>query len=405
MTELTRHPLEGVKVLDLGQIYNGPYAGFLLAMAGADVIKVEPIDGEAIRDRSGRGGISFAFGMLNSNKRDIAIDLKTAAGKALLVDLAKEADVLLENFAPGALERLGVGAAVLQAANPRLIYASSTGYGLSGPAKDNLAMDLTIQANSGVMSVNGPGDGPPMKAGVAVADFFGGVHLYCGILTALYEREQTGIGRIVEIAMLEAVYPVLATNLTAMHQGGGVQPQRRGNQHPVGSSAPYGVYETSDGHVAIICVREVHWENLVELMGRADLKDDPRFVDQATRGENGRLVDSVVQAWTCALTKDEVTEILRAHQVPSAAVRELPEVVEDAHMHGRGMLHRMEHPELGSVVLPHSPLRFHGEERVELAPSPDLGQHTREVLADWLDYDTRRIEDLIECGAIGEPVA
>ena len=401
MTDLKRHPLEGVRVLDLGQIYNGPYAGFLLAMGGADVIKVEPIGGEAIRDRSGRGGVSFAFGMLNSNKRDISIDLKSAEGRALLVELAQQADVLLENFAPGALDRLGVGAAVLQAANPRLIYASSTGYGLSGPSMDNLAMDLTIQANSGVMSVNGPGDGPPMKAGVALCDFFGGVHLYCGILTALYERAQTGVGRMVEIAMLEAVYPVLATNLTAMHQGGGVQPPRRGNQHPVGSSAPYGVYETADGYVAILCVREVHWENLVDLMGRADLKDDPRFVDQATRGENSRLVDSVVQAWTCTLSKAEITETLRAHQVPAAAVRDLTEVVEDVHMHERGMLHHLEHPELGPVTLPHSPLRFHGEERLALIPSPDLGQHTREVLADWLDYDASRVDELIKSGAIG----
>ena len=401
-TDLTRHPLEGVKVLDLGQIYNGPYAGFLLAMAGADVIKVEPIDGEAIRNRSGRGGVSFAFGMLNSNKRDISIDLKTADGRALLIELAGQADVLLENFAPGALERLGVGAAVLQAANPRLIYASSTGYGLSGPSMDNLAMDLTIQANSGIMSVNGPGDGPPMKAGVALCDFFGGVHLYCGILTALYERGQTGVGRVVEVAMLEAVYPALASNLTAMHQDGGVQPARRGNQHPTGVSAPYGVYETVDGYIAIICVREVHWENLITLMGRADLKDDPRFKDQATRGENSRLVDSIVQAWTCALNKADIAEALRTHQVPSAAVRELPEVVEDAHMHARGMLHRIDHPELGPVILPHSPLRFHGEERVELVPSPALGQHSREVLADWLDYDPGRIDDLITSGAVGE---
>ena len=401
MTDLAGHPLAGVKVLDLGQIYNGPYAGFLLAMAGADVIKVEPITGEAIRDRSGPGGVSFAFGMLNSNKRDLSIDLKTAAGTALLIELAKQADVLLENFAPGALDQLGVGAAVLQAANPRLIYASSTGYGLSGPGKNNLAMDLTIQANSGIMSVNGPPDGPPMKAGVAVADFFGGVHLYSGILTALYEREKTGVGRLVEIAMLEAVYPVLASNLTAMHQGGGVQPLRRGNQHPTGTSAPYGVYETADGHVAIICVREVHWESLIKLMGRADLKDDPRFKDQATRGGNSRLVDSIVQAWTCTLPKGEIAETLRAHAVPGAAVRALPEVTEDAHMHERGMLHRLDHPELGAVVLPHSPLRFHGEARVALAPSPGLGQHSREVLADWLDYDRIRIDALIQSGAIG----
>jgi formyl-CoA transferase len=154
--------------------------------------------------------------------------------------------------------------------------------------------------------------------------------------------------------------------------------------------------------VAIICVHEVHWENLLKLMDRGDLKDDPRFVDQATRGENSRLVDSVVQAWTCALSKGQVSERLRAHQIPGAAVRQLGEVIEDAHMHERGMLHRMDHPEFGPVVLPHSPLRFHGEERVALIPSPNLGQHSREVLADWLDYDEARVDDLIKSGAVGE---
>ena len=402
MNDLKRHPLQGVKVLDLGQIYNGPYAGFLLAMAGADVVKVEPIKGEALRDRAGQAGISFAMGMLNSNKRGLAIDLKSADGKELLIELAKKADVLLENFAPGVLDRLGVGSSVLRDANPRLIYASSTGYGQSGPAKDNLAMDLTIQAQSGIMSVTGPPDGKPMKAGVALCDFFGGVHLYAGILTALYEREQTGVGRVVETAMLEAAYPALATNLAGMYRAGWVQPPRTGNQHPAGASAPYGVYEASDGYVAIICVRESHWENLIELMGRNDLKDDPRFADQAMRGENAQLVDDVVETWTRTQPKQQIADALRVHHVPSAVVRELPEVVEDAHMHSRGMLHRMDHPELGPVVLPHSPLRFHGEERVELSASPGLAQHTGEVLADWLNYDAARVDALIESGAIAQ---
>ena len=162
MTDQPRWPLEGVKVLDLGQIYNGPYAGFLLAHAGADVVKIEPLGGEVLRKRGGLG-VPFSLTMLNTNKRGLAIDLKHPDGKQLLKDLVKEADVLLENFAPGAMDRLGLGADVLLKENPRLIYGSSSGYGLSGPDKDNLAMDPTVQAIGGVMSINGPEDGPPLK--------------------------------------------------------------------------------------------------------------------------------------------------------------------------------------------------------------------------------------------------
>src|SRR5690606_36913335 len=210
-----RWPLEGVRVLDLGQLYNGPYDGFLLAHAGADVVKVEPPGGEALRDRGG-GQPWMALAMLNTRQRGITINLKSERGRALLFDLARQADVFLENFAPGALARLGVRAEDLMAANPRLIYASGTGYGLSGPSRDNLAMDLTVQAVGGVMSINGTEDGPPLKAGLAICDFLGAVHLYSGIMTALYERSVTGRGRFVEVAMQEALYPALASNIAGL---------------------------------------------------------------------------------------------------------------------------------------------------------------------------------------------
>jgi CoA:oxalate CoA-transferase len=401
--DLARHPLQGLRVLDLGQIYNGPYAGFLLAMAGADVIKIEPLSGEALRARGGMTGLAFSMGILNSNKRGIAMDLKSEAGKELFIKLVQEADVLLENFAPGAMERLGLGAERLQQLNPRLIYASSTGYGLSGPDRDNLAMDLTIQAYSGIMSINGPVDGPPLKTGPAIADFLGGVHLYAGIATALYEREITGIGRSVEIAMLETTFPVLSTSLTSMYNLGGKQPPRRGNSHPASASAPYGVYTTSDGHVAIICVREVHWQRLVTVMNQPGVEDNLHFADQKTRGKYGDEVDEVVNAWSCKLNKAEVVELLRAHNVPVAPVRTIPEVVEDPHMHSRGTLHRVKHPEFGDVVLPHSPLRFEGEQRVSLQPSPRLGEHTYKVLDDWLGYDAATVDALLEQGTLAAP--
>lgn len=400
---LTAHPLQGVRVLDLGQIYNGPYAGFLLAMAGADVVKVEPLGGEALRARGGMSGMVFSLGILNSNKRGIALNLKSDAGREVFIELVQQADVLLENFAPGAMERLGLGAERLQELNPRLIYASSTGYGRSGPDRDNLAMDLTIQAYSGIMSTNGPGDGPPLKTGPAITDFLGGVHLYAGIATALYEREVTGVGRVVEIAMLEAAFPVLATSLTSMHALGGEQPPRRGNSHPAAASAPYGVYQAADGHVAIICVREPHWERLMTVMDREDLKDDPRFVDQKTRGQHADVVDATINAWSGRLKKAELVELLRAHNIPVAPVRTLPEVIEDPHMHSRGTLQRVKHPQFGEVVLPHSPLRFVGEQRVPVRPSPEIGEHTYGVLGDWLGYDRAAVDVLLEQGVLETP--
>ena len=395
-----RWPLEGVKVLDLGQIYNGPYAGFLLAHAGADVVKVEPLKGEVLRQRGG-GSVPVSFAMLNTNKRGLAIDLKHEKGKSLLIDLAREADVLLENFAPGAMERLGLGADVLMAENPRLVYASGTGYGLSGPARDNLAMDLTVQAVGGVMSVNGPPDGPPLKAGPAICDFVGGVHLYAGIMTALFERSVTGKGRLVEVAMQEAIYPVLTSNIASMYKNGGKAPPRRGNRHPAQGSAPYNVYPTRDGHIAIICVQDAHWESLLKVMGREDLIGDARFATQALRGRNDTEIDALVEAWTRGLDKAEAANTLRANRVPAAPVRDVVEVTADAHMHERGMLHDIIHPSMGEVVLPTSPLRFHGSPESGIRLEPDVGGDTDAVLAEWLGLEDDQVSTLRSAGVIG----
>ncbi|HUN52198.1 MAG TPA: CoA transferase, partial [Candidatus Sulfotelmatobacter sp.] len=188
-------PLAGITVIDFGQIYQGPYATLLMAKAGANVIKVEPVTGEPARQRAAVGkGASLPMAMLNSNKRAITLNLKSSRGRELLKAMARRADVLLENFAPGVMDKLGVGWPVLHEINPRLIYASGSGYGLSGPDRDSLAMDLTVQAVSGIMSVTGFPDGPPVKAGPTLVDFMGGIHLYAGILTALYDRDRSGVG-------------------------------------------------------------------------------------------------------------------------------------------------------------------------------------------------------------------
>lgn len=386
-------PLEGIKVLDLGQIYNGPYAGFLMAHAGADVIKLEPLHGEVLRQRGG-GVVPLSFAMLNTNKRGIAINLKDQIGKNILVDLIKKADVLLENFAPNAMERLGLGSDVLTKINPRLIYASGTGYGLSGPDKNNLAMDLTVQAMGGVMSINGPEDGPPMKTGLAICDFVAGVHLYAGITTALYEREKTGVGRVVEVAMQEAIYPVLSSNIASLHRNNWKQPARRGNKHPTQGSAPYNVYATKDGFIAIICVKDAHWKNLLGILGRSDLKDDPRFATQTLRANNEHIIDELVEGWTKTISKNQAALTLKECRVPAAPVRNLEEVAADTHMHQRGMLHKVQHPIMGDVVLPTSPIRFHESPDPSIVFEPSIGEHTGWVLSDWLGLDVDTIEQL-----------
>ena len=394
-------PLEGVKVLDLGQIYNGPYAGFLMAHAGADVIKVEPLSGEVLRQRGG-GQVPLSFSMLNTNKRGIAIDLKKNEGKKLLLDLAGEADVLLENFAPGAMERLGLGIDLFLDSNPGLIYASGSGYGLSGPKKNNLAMDLTVQAIGGIMSINGPETGPPMKAGAAICDFVGGVHLYAGIVTALYDREKTGLGGVVEVAMQEAIYPVLTSNIASLHKNKWKQPARRGNKHPTQGSAPYNVYETNDGYIAIICVKDAHWLSLLKVIAREDLMTDQRFKTQALRATNEEVVDEIVENWTKTKTKDQAAELLKTNKIPAAPVRNLEEVTQDEHMHERGMLNNIDHPTMGAVVLPKSPIRFHKTPESEINIEPTIGQHTREVLVEWLQISGKKVDTLLGAGVIGE---
>ena len=387
-------PLAGVVVIDLSHIYNGPYATFLMAMAGATVIKVEPHGGEHLRIRAGLGGAALPFAMLNSNKKSITLDLKSERGKKLFFDMIGRADVVVENFAPGVTERLGIGATELQSANPRLIYASSSGYGRSGPYREYPAMDLTVQAMCGVMSITGFQDRPPVKAGPALCDFFAGVHLFGGIMVALYDRERTGKGRVVEVSMQESVYASLASNLGMIHGSGGKLPPRTGNRHGGLAEAPYNVYPARDGFIAIICNNNRHFHGLLAAMGREDLKDDARFRDLKSRIKSIDAVDELVGTWTATLDRAELVRLLLAHRVPHAPVRDLLEVMNDPNMHARGSLQRMHHPEFGDVVVPHSPIRFVGNPLVPLAPSARLGASNAEVFGEWLGLSEASIETL-----------
>jgi CoA:oxalate CoA-transferase len=382
-----RQPLDGIVVIDLSQIYNGPYATFLMAAAGATVIKVEPPGGEPLRRRGVVGGAALPFAMLNGMKQSVVLDLKSEDGKGALKDLVRTADVLVENYAPGTMVRLGLSAETLQALNPRLIYASSSGFGSDGPYRNYPAMDLTVQAMAGVMSTTGYADRPPVKAGPALCDFFAGVHLYGAIATALFERATTGIARRLEVSMQDSVYASLSSSL-GMHWGqqGGESPSppRTGNRHGGLAEAPYNVYPTSDGWIAIICVGESHWKAFARVMQRPELADDPRFATLKSRVAAMDEVDTIVSTWTRMHTKQDAFEILMAARVPCAPVRDLDEVMNDPNMHARGTLQWQNHPEFGRIVVPHSPLRYVGVTPRALEPSRILGADTEAVLRDLM---------------------
>lgn len=396
--------LEGIVVLDLTQIYNGPYATFMLARGGATVIKVEPPQGESLRKRERGPGVSEPFAALNGGKQSVALNLKSAAGRSVLLGLAAKADVVVENFAPGVMDRLGIGEPVLRALNPSLIYASGSGYGTSGRYRDQPAMDLSMQAMSGVMATTGMPDGPPVKAGPAICDFLAGVHLYGAIVTALYRRQVTGAGSRVEVAMLDSIYPTLASNV-GMHPWGAPGPSRTGNRHGGMSIAPYNVYPASDGHIAILAINDRHWRGVVSVLGLEEMLDDPRFATRESRVRHIDEVDLRVAEGTVRLPKAVLFERLGAVHVPCAPVRELQEVIDDPHLHETGMLRWIEHPEYGRVLVHDSPIVFGDRPRGHIEPSPSLGGDTRDVLGRVLGMDEARIDALGDEGAFsgGDP--
>ncbi len=389
--------LSGIRVLDLGQIYNGSYCGLLLGFLGAEIIKLEPPTGENLRKRTeGKQIDSFAFNLLNLNKRGITLNLKDPQGKEIFKELVKKVDVLIENFATGVMDQLGLGYEVLRQVNPRLIYASGKGFGSTGPYANFLAMDLTVQAMSGLMSVTGFPDGPPTKCGPALADFMGGVTLLAGILAALYQREQTQRGQYVESSMHEAVLPTLTSQLEGYFRLKGEAPERTGNRHGGLSTCPYNVYEAKDGHVAIICVNNNHWHSLCETIGREELAKDEKYSNNLKRCANIDYIDEEINKWTRTKSRFAIHKILFDAHVPCAPVLKLSEVVNDPHHLERGMLQDIEHPEKGSVRVFGNPIRLSENAPLKLTSAPLLGQDNDAVLQELLGIQPEEIKVLKE---------
>ena len=391
-----QRPLSDIRVLDLGQIYQGGYCGLLLSYLGADVVKVEPPGGENVRTRS-EDGKPPQVQYLNATKRGITLDLKSEEGNRALKDLVEVTDVLFENYSTGTMEKLGLGYETLSEINPQLVYGHGSGYGDDGPYADHPAMDLTIQAMSGVMNTTGFPDSPPVKAGPAVCDFIGGVHLALGIVSALHRRKETGEGDYIEVGMFDCMYPTLASPVSS-HVAERDAPPRTGNRHSGLGIAPYNAYEADNGYVAIICIAERHWENLARAMDHEGLISAEGYDSKVRRAEHMDEVDALVGEWVGGRSKEEVVETLLEANVPCAPVQDVEEIVDDPHLRERGMINDLPNQGTGKeeVPVPGMPIKFHGSKDPDVTQAPLLGEHTEEVLAEMAGYDEEEISRLLE---------
>ena len=395
---MAKKALEDVIVLDLGQIYNGSYCGLILSYLGAEVIKIEPPFGDPLRSRVDEGEPE-EFIMLNSNKKGVSLNLKKKKGKRIFKEMVESADILIENYSTGTMDDLGLGYNHLSDINPGLVYAHSSGFGDEGPRKDQLAMDLIIQAVSGVMDITGEPDGPPLKTGAAIGDFLGGSHLVSGVLAALYHKERTGEGQYIEVSMNDSVYPSLMSQL-ASHYRDKDSPNRTGNRHSGLAKAPYNAYDTNDGYIVIICASDEHWRKLLDLMNRSELKGDERFTDNISRVQNVNEVDEIVESWTSTKEVSQAEEELRDAGIPCGKVQTVEEVVNDEHLIERDMIQKIHHPEYGNIKVPGMPVRLSKSESVTPDPSPTLGENNKEVLCGLLDFTEREVERLDEEGVL-----
>jgi crotonobetainyl-CoA:carnitine CoA-transferase CaiB-like acyl-CoA transferase len=377
-------PLAGVKVIELSHIMAGPACGMMLADLGADVIKVEKFpDGDDSRRMVPPkvDSESAAFMILNRNKRGTAINLKSEAGRSLLRRMLGTADVLIENFRPGTMERLGIGYESLREANPRLIYCQLTGFGATGPYADRAGFDLIAQGMSGIMSLTGEGPGrPPVKVGVPLTDMTAGVLGVVAILAAYAHRLKTGQGQKVETSLLEAGILHTAWQ-SAIFFATGRSPGPLGSAHPL--SAPYQAVQTADGWINIGAANQANWLRLVEVIGEPRLADDPRFKDNAARMQN---VVSLVERLTARFRERPTGEwlpLLKAAGVPAGPVLTIEQMVEDPQVRARDMVVEVQHKRVGRTRTLGTPVKFSATPTRVSRAAPVLGEHTREILAEY----------------------
>ena len=395
-----RGPLSGVKVLDFSRILSGPYASMVLADLGADVVKIEPIDkGDDTRGFPPFvGGLSHYYIALNRSKQSIALDLKSPEGVQIARDLAAQSDILLENFRPGVMDRLGLGQQALAQINPGLIYCSITGFGRNSPHGDKPAFDIVAQALSGVMSINCEPGQAPNKLGLPLGDMAGSIFSVFGILAALHERHATGRGRHVEIAMLDSLI-AMQGYLSQIYFVSGQSPKPVGTKHP--SIVPYGAFPTADGHVIVACLTERFWHNFARCLGRADLIDDPRFAQYQARLANRDALEPIITACMMPHGTDYWLDRLTEYDVPNAPILSIAEALQQDHVRDHGLIETVDHPSVGPLQLVRGPVLFDGTGPAPASAPSLLGEDTDDVLTARLGYSADRLNDLRARAVIG----
>lgn len=392
-------PLSGIKVLDFSRILSGPYASMVLADLGADVIKVEPLDkGDETRNFPPfQGKLSHYYIALNKSKKSIALNLKSPEGAQIARDLARQSDIVLENFRPGVMDRLGLGYGALHAENERLIYCSITGFGQDSPLGDKPAFDIVAQALSGVMSVNCAPGQSPNKLGIPMGDMAGSIFSLFGLLAALHERNVTGKGHHVEVAMLDSLI-AMQGYLSQIYFVTGQSPQPVGTQHP--SIVPYGSFPTSDGHVIVACLTDRFWHNFARCLGHEELIEDPRFSVYEQRLANRDALHQIIHARMSRDTTEYWLDRLGAFDVPNAPILSIGEALEQRHVRERGLVEAADHPTEGSIRVVRGPIRFDGNGPSATTPPSLLGEDTHGVLKSLLGFREEDIENLVARGVL-----
>jgi crotonobetainyl-CoA:carnitine CoA-transferase CaiB-like acyl-CoA transferase len=392
-------PLGGIRVLDFTRVLSGPAASLALADLGAEVIKVEP-PGAGDETRTFppmRDGESHYFLSINRGKKSIVLDLKSAEGVQIAKDLVAKSDIVIENFRPGVMDRLGLGYEELSAINPRLIYCAISGFGMTGPLRDQPSFDIVMQALSGALSVNGEMGGTPVKLGLPMGDLVGGVNGPMAILAALHERNTTGRGRLIDISLLDGLIGLLSY-LPQLAWFTGEDPKPQGSQHA--NIVPYGVFAASNGSIVIACLMNSFWANICRALGMEDWADDPRFDSLEKRRDARAEVNARITENTRRRTVAELVTLFTQHQVPHAPILGIRDALAQPQAVAREMVVEVDHATLGAIPIVNRSIRFPGDPQSAPAAPPVLGQHSREILQSILGLSDDEIAALRASGAV-----
>jgi len=386
-------PLEGIRVLDMTWALAGPFCTMLLCDLGAEVIKVENPEGG---DPSRRNfpfieGISSYFLSVNRGKKSITVNLQHPQGKEVILGLAKKSDVMVENFRPGVLDRLGLGYAAVKEVNPKIIYGACSGFGQKGPYAHRPAYDVIVQGMGGTLSITGEAGGPPVRVGFSIGDLGGGIFTAMGILSALHERERSGLGQMIDISMLDCQMALLENAFTRFFATGEI-PERIGTRHPV--LTPFQALPTKDGYIVVAVPREDWWQKFCHLINRQDLLADDRFKDNPSRTKNHKDLEDILSAVTRTRTTVEWVAAMEKIDVACGPVNTVDQVAQDPHTIAREMIARVRHPQAGMLRVVNSPIKLSRTPVKLERASPQVGEHTNEILKTLLGLTEEEVAGL-----------